>query len=231
MTGLFNELENLDVALLIEYGVAEADKPAALAAYKRYKDNPVAVRLLHGYYAELPDAREEPAVDCKIVAEKQGAVLAVVQTPGHAYLYLVADEQVLYLDALAAGVEDASILNHFDFDNIDEFRKTVGDNPDTLPSLDSVEQDAATCVACGVGVGEHHMLGCPVEQCPWCDGQLSGCNCRFDQLGVAGIETEEQLDRFEELLEAKGRIPFKAEHNPSYPTAGDDPAPFDHEEK
>jgi hypothetical protein len=55
---------------------------------------------------------------------------------------------------------------------------------------------------------------------------LSHCNCRFDQLGVCTIEDDQQLDRFELLLERQGRIPFKSGQNPSYPTAGNDPPPF-----
>ena len=82
-----------------------------------------------------------------------------------------------------------------------------------------------TCVACGVSENELHIFGCPVEQCPWCDGQLSRCNCRFDQLDVDEIEEQEQLDRFETILDVKGRVPFTCEQNPSYPTAGNDPAP------
>lgn len=230
IAGLKDELDNLDVALLIKYGVCEADRDKALAVYERFKTNPAAVRLLHCYYADLPEAREEVAVDIKIVAEKQGSMLTVLQTPKHAYLYLVADDQAVFLEAFDEGVKDLPILNHFDFNSVDDFRKKTGTDPDTLPSLDSEDsEEASGCVACGVKAGEYHMLGCPVEQCPWCGAQLSRCNCRFDQLGVASIEDEEQLDRFEELLEAKGRIPFKAEQNPSYPTAGKDPSPFEPE--
>lgn len=227
MTGLSNEIESLDVTLLIEYGVPEADREKALAVYERYKNNLTAVKLLRCYYSDLPDAREEPVIDCKVVAEKQGSLLATLQTPEHAYLYLVADEQVVFLEEFDKGVKDVTILNHFDFSNVDEFKKKIGQDPDKLPSLSGESSEEPTvCVACGVKAGEYHILGCPVELCPWCEAQLSHCNCRFDQLGVGSIEDEEELDRFEELLEAKGRTPFKAEQNPSYPTAGDDPVPF-----
>ena len=229
MTGLDNELGNLDVTLLIEYGVHEADRDKALAVYARFKNNPTAVKLLHCYYAQLPEAREEMAVDLKVAAEKQGSMLAVLQTPQHVYLYLIADDQVVYLEEFGEGGIDFSILNHFDFSSVDDFQKKTGKDLGKLPSLVSdVSEETAVCVACGVKDEEYHILGCPVEQCPWCEAQLSRCNCRFDRLGVSSIEDEEQLDRFEELLDAKGRIPFKAEQNPSYPTAGDDdPAPFE----
>jgi len=227
MSGLREELDSLDVTLLIEYGVAEADREKALGVYERFKNNPVAVRLLHDYYADLPEAREEMAVDLRIVAEKQGSTLAVLQTPSHAYLYLVADDQALFVEEFDKGVTDQTLLHHFDFNSVEDFRTKIGSDPEELPPLsgeDSASQEV--CVSCGVKPGEYHILGCPVEQCPWCEAQLNHCNCRFDQLGVGSIDDEEQLDRFEDLLEAKGRIAFKAEDNPSYPTAGEDPPPF-----
>src|SRR5210317_1362428 len=75
-----------------------------------------------------------------------------------------------------------------------------------LPSMSVPEAPASpvVCVACGVGLGDVHILGCPVEQCPWCEAQLNRCNCRFDQLGISAIEEEEQLERFEQLLERTG---------------------------
>ncbi|MEN8257792.1 MAG: hypothetical protein ABFS09_08020, partial [Thermodesulfobacteriota bacterium] len=72
--------------------------------------------------------------------------------------------------------------------------------------------------------GELHEFGCPVEVCPWCDGQLTSCDCRFKQLGVSEISAERQLDQFQQLAKKKGRIPFDAaSQRPAYPTAGDEP--------
>jgi hypothetical protein len=71
-------------------------------------------------------------------------------------------------------------------------------------------------------VGEYHLLGCPVEICPWCDGQLSRCGCRFEQLGVDVLEDEEDLEELERILEEKGRIPYSEEQYPSYPSAMDE---------
>ncbi len=227
MSGLIREMANLELPLLIEYGVLPEEKEQALAVYERFRYSPVAVSLLRCYYADLPDAREEMAVDLKMVASKPGSDLVVLQSTNHDYLYLHSNNQAIFLGEFKDGIDDEGILHHFDFKNQEDFWKKTTRQPVELPSVPAGEKDsAAVCVACGVGSGEFHILGCPVEQCPWCQAQLSHCNCRFDQLGVSAIEDDEQLDHFEELLERKGRIAFKAGHNPSYPTAGNDPPPF-----
>ena len=228
MSGLKEEMAHLELPLLIEYGVLPEEKEKALAVYEKYRYSAAAVSLLRCYYSDLPEAREEMAVDLKIVASRQGVDLLVLQSTRHDYIYLHSDDQVVLLGEFKNGIEDESILHHFQFQNPEDFREKTGTRPANLPSIHAPESTASTgvCVACGVAAGEFHILGCPVEQCPWCESQLSLCNCRFDQLGVATIDDDQQLDRFELLLERKGRIPFKSGQNPSYPTAGKDPPPF-----
>jgi hypothetical protein len=77
--------------------------------------------------------------------------------------------------------------------------------------------EKAICPVCGVPEGESHLLGCTVEICPWCEGQLSYCNCRFEQLNTEAIEDEQQLETFLDMLTAKGRIPYKKSQAPAYP--------------
>ena len=233
MTGLKKEMANLDLQLLIEYGVLPEEKEQALQVYEKYRHSPVAVSLLRCYYSDLPEAREEMAVDLKIVASRQGFDLVVLQSTRHDYLYLHADDRALLLGEFKDGIRDESILSYFQFRSRDDFWEKTGTSPAHLPSMHAPASAASprVCVACGVAAGELHILGCPVEQCPWCEAQLSYCNCRFDQLGVTQIDDDEQLDRFEVVLERKGRIPFAAGQNPSYPTAGDDPAPGEIQKK
>lgn len=227
MSDVKEEVEQLDLPLLIEYGVLPEEKEQALAVYERFRRSPVAVTLLRCYYSDLPEAREEMIIDLKSVASKQDSALVVLQSTNHDYLYIYASGQGLFLGEFKNGIEDEGILHHFGFRSKDDFCRKTAARPADMPSVATdVTEPPAACVACGVGPGEPHILGCPVEQCPWCRAQLSRCNCRFDKLGVSAIEDEEQLDHFEELLERKGRIPFKAGHNPSYPAAGNDPLPF-----
>jgi len=227
MTGLKEEIERVDIKLLIQYGVDEAEYGAALAVFEKFKENCIAVTLLRTYYSDLPEGCEEMAVDLKVVAKKQGTFLMNLQSTNHHYLYLCSEEEAVFLGEFKDGIDDETILNHFGFASIKDFWQQTDKNPEYLPSLSPPTQDKelTTCVACGVEVGEPHIFGCPVEQCPWCEAHLSRCNCRFDQLGVSDITDEELLDDFEEMLELKGRIVFEAGQNPSYPTAGDDPGP------
>jgi hypothetical protein len=37
------------------------------------------------------------------------------------------------------------------------------------------------CDDCGVARGGLHHLGCDLQRCPRCTGQLISCGCRFDE--------------------------------------------------
>jgi hypothetical protein len=83
-----------------------------------------------------------------------------------------------------------------------------------------VRLDEDICPACYAVTGEVHELGCPVELCPWCGGQLIHCACRYDQLGLDAISSEEELLQFEVILEERGRIPYSPEQRPSFAADG-----------
>lgn len=73
------------------------------------------------------------------------------------------------------------------------------------------------CHDCGAIEGQYHLLGCDMERCPFCGGQLISCYCRYELLNIDispgtwayknGL-TEEQSVKFEKMLEAEGRIPW-----------------------
>lgn len=77
------------------------------------------------------------------------------------------------------------------------------------------------CHDCGCREGEFHVLGCDMERCPFCGGQLISCECIYEKLGIDTSEgsyaytcglTDEQYDAWDELLLKKGRIIFGSEH-------------------
>ena len=78
------------------------------------------------------------------------------------------------------------------------------------------------CSDCGCRPGELHEPFCIKERCPFCHGQLAGCDCIFRELDLGDGErkaVEEYVDdsveplrgiseRWRQALEAKGRIPW-----------------------
>jgi hypothetical protein len=47
-------------------------------------------------------------------------------------------------------------------------------------------QRGRRCGDCGVKPGGFHHLGCDLQRCPSCGGQMLSCGCRFDEDGLAG---------------------------------------------
>ena len=80
------------------------------------------------------------------------------------------------------------------------------------------------CHDCGAVEGALHELGCDMERCPFCGGQLITCSCAYEQLGYdydwskdnCGLPQEiyenglpdAELIKWESILEKKGRVPY-----------------------
>jgi len=209
--------EVAEITEFIHFSVEETDRKLALDFLEKYRDDPVILSLLWEFYSALPEGIEEPVVKVVHVRSKQGAMLLSVSTPENRYLYFVDSGKAAYVCRADEGIDEAEILEFFDYRDGRELVRECKDLQDESFSSQDEEQ-ISRCPVCSAEHGMLHELGCPVEICPWCEGQLTGCDCRFDKLGVNELVDEDQLLSFFELLSEKGRIPYKKEHTLSYPS-------------
>lgn len=205
-----------ELEVFVRYSVEEQDCDAALALVRRYALNPIATLVLTEFYQNLPEAREEAVVRLTKLAEQRGIMLFVASTSNHHYLMLVADKAHILGEYLEDDLPE-DVLAHFGYRDMADFGKKIP-SLSVLPEYPSASEEAAKiCPACGVAIGELHFLGCPVEICPWCDGQFNKCNCRFEHLQLEEFEDEDQLEVLQDLLDSKGRIPYVIDQKPAYP--------------
>jgi len=207
------------IKLYIAYAVPAEEQTRAVSLVLKYEGDRSVLALLREYYSTLPEAREEALIRIAALTQRQSVLLLVAMTEKRAYLYAVSGEEVVFLGDYGDEV-DSQILSHFGFNSQEDFLKVCLDVHELQEYKGHDLEISPLCSACGVAEGEVHLLGCTVEVCPWCNGQLSNCNCRFEQLGVEEVESESELDQFYDLLTEKGQIPFKREQNPSYPASG-----------
>lgn len=209
-----------EIRLFIKYAVPEEEQQHAVSLVEKYEQDWPILTLLREYYSTLPEAREEGVDRIASLVSFQGVSLFVVITKSKQYLYVVSADRVVFLGEYGTEVDEL-ILSHLGYESQAAFLKKCLPADELKEYEGHAAEDVRLCSACGVEEGEPHMLGCTVEVCPWCDGQLSNCNCRFERLGLDEIENEEQLDNFYDLLGEKGRIPFQKEQTPFYPGTGD----------
>lgn len=205
-----------DIRLFLKYGVPIEERERAEALVEEYQGRRRALLLLRQYYLALPDAKEEAAIGISLLVQRQGIALMVVTTTSTAHLYAVSAEEAVWLGEYRQEL-DGEIVAFWGYRDWQEFLKICPPVAELSPYSSERRQEGCECPACGVGEGETHFFGCVVEVCPWCNGQLSRCNCRFEQLQQESIDDQEQVERFLELLEEKGRVPFSREQAPFYP--------------
>lgn len=58
------------------------------------------------------------------------------------------------------------------------------------------------CGDCGVVPGGFHHLGCDIQHCAVCGGQMLSCGCRFDEDGPDEDEEDDGDDGLDAIAEA-----------------------------
>lgn len=206
-----------EVELFIQYGVQEEEQVTARALLHRYEKDALALQVMREFYSSLPDTHEEAIARIAFVRKKEDVFLLAVSTARYAYLYMATVSKALLIGEYGRDGLTPETLSFFGCD--------PGQDIATLfPVVASLEEyeplnapGSRFCPVCTAAEGEPHLLGCPVEICPWCDGQLSRCGCRFEQLGVEEFTDETELEQLERLLREKGRIPYERSQRPFYP--------------
>ena len=205
------------IKLFIKYAVPGELAEQAAALLDKYEADIIGLNLFHSFYSCLPEGIEDAIEKLLLLARKQGVfLLCASSSSGINYHYLVNNEGAVLLGTLAEGIADKALLDFFGFKDNKSFL-SLGKDLSRIEEYEPSPEDRSLCPACQTAVGEYHILGCPVEICPWCNGQLTHCNCRFTWLEVENIDRESQIEKLQERLDAEGRIPFSKEHSPTYP--------------
>ena len=211
-----------DIQFLMKYAVPEDQAEAADSLLKRYETDIIGLNLLYSFYIHLPEGLDDSVIKVRFLSHRQGVFLLCVFTGnGMQYLYIVNNEAAHIIGTLAEGIIDREILDFFGYGDNKEVLALTSE-PDKLKIYEPYTSDSRHCPSCQVAEGEFHTLGCPVEVCPWCNGQLTYCNCRFIKLDIDSLDKASQIEKLLELLEEAGRIAFKKEHSPGYPTLEDE---------
>jgi hypothetical protein len=217
-------LEELDdqrkaIVAAMEGAVPEEFRAEAEDVLEVYREDRIGLTLLQEFYSYPPEAREDWVREIRVINRQHGIFLLAVITPQETYQYLVSSEGIEFQGRLSDGFLADELLDFFGYDSAEAF-ETVAAGLETLPVYEPLQLDEDICPACHAVAGEYHELGCPVEICPWCGGQLISCDCRYEKLGLDAISSEEELRQFEEMLEEQGRIPYSREQRPSFADEG-----------
>lgn len=218
--GTLDELEKKrrHIRSLMRYAVPDEAIEDADDLLLLFRDDRTALTVLEEFYSFLPEAKNDWIKELRLVARQRGVFLIAAVASEDAYLYLVSSEGIEFNGSLREGWLDQDLLDFFEFESAEAFQQAAQD-VEQIPEYQPVQVDANLCPACQSATGELHELGCPVEICPWCGGQLIHCDCRFEQLGVDEM-SERDLLRFEALLEEQGRVAYAPEQRPSFADEG-----------
>jgi len=205
-----------ELETLIEYGCPEKQRHQVSSLAQKYEKDTIAIQLLHSFYSFLPEAEDEAVERIAYITSRQGLFLLCIETHLAKYLYLVSVEEAIFLGRLESGIHDAEVVAFFKEETLKKLLKK------DMKTYKPASEDISLCPVCHTGKGEFHILGCPVEICPSCGGQLTRCNCKFDHLDRPRITRDSHIDKLHEIMATNGRVPFNpTEHSPVYHRSND----------
>jgi len=208
MTGdrtLKDRLSDLD--LLIDFATPQEHRQEARALVHSYEGDSMALHVFHSFYSFLPEGQDDAVVSLRFIAAKDGIFLLCLSSLLDHYVYAGDHEKAEFLGPLRDGIWEEEVHRFFGTTR-EGFLKRFG-KVETLSVYEPISTNDDRCRICYVFSGEFHRLGCPAEICPWCGGQLTYCNCRFDQANLPpGASAEDRIDQLTRALARKGRIPF-----------------------
>jgi hypothetical protein len=204
---------------LMQYAVPDNHTAEAQDLLIIFRDDHLALTVLDEFYQYLPEAQDDWVKEIRLIGRKAGVLLLAAVTSVNTYLYLISSEGIEFHGSMQEGYLDKDLLSFFGFPSAEHFSEQAG-NINNFPLYEPIQTDIDTCPACHAITGEEHELGCPIEICPWCGGQLIHCECRFTQLDQEELITDQDLLRFEEILQQKGRVVYTPEQRPSFADEG-----------
>ena len=211
-----------EIKILMKYAVLPDQLDDATTLLEKHNQDEIGLNIFHHFYSYLPEGEEDRIKLLRLLARKEGTFLICASTNLGDYLFLATSERAEFLGNLKEGIWEEEVLDFFDHNDRESFITKHADLskfPVYVPAL--LHNDL--CPVCHTADGELHNFGCPVEICPWCDGQLAACECRFKKLDTERFSKEKQLENLLEKINKKGRVPFNAEeHRPSYPLTPED---------
>ena len=189
-----------DIQFLMKYAVPEAQVDSAEALLEKYDSDIIALNLLHSFYVHLPEGNDDSVKMLRLLTRRQGIFILCVSTGNDFhYLYLVNNEAAHIICTLAEGIADKQLLDLLGYKNNEEVLALI-EKPEKLQEYEPYSPDSNLCPSCYASEGEFHTLGCPVEICPWCNGQLTYCNCRFAKLDTDTMDKVAQIEKLQELV-------------------------------
>ena len=110
-----------EIKELIEYGAPEEHLGDAFDFVQDFKNDIIALNLLHSFYSYPPEGLEDYIKELKLVTRKEGIFLICAASAINKYLYLVNPERAEFLGIFSEGIFDEEVLDFLGYSSKEEF--------------------------------------------------------------------------------------------------------------